>query len=149
MQRQHKHMSFNIQHKVFGAIIAKLLMCGHLRIDFGNSIRFRHAALHDSDTTEVLRLQPLLVLQRDHQDLALYAADIAITGCKGREKLRLFAIQLLVGLVYREVKIGRKRGIPPRFALLKMITERIVIAREHEHYNSGQDDKDSQAKNSR
>ena len=90
-------------------------------------------------------LQPLHRLQRHHLHVALYARDIFEEGREGGEQLLLVFLELLIRLVNREVKIGSKRSIAPRFADLIVIAEGVVIPREHQYDDSRQHRENAQA----
>ena len=90
-------------------------------------------------------LQPLHRLQRYDFHVALYARDIFEEGREGGEQLLLVFLELLIRLVNREVKIGSKRSIAPRFADLIVIAEGVVIPREHQYDDSRQHRENAQA----
>ena len=138
----HVHRSRGIEDEVRRDLITVFGVRGLGRID----LRKRIFVLTDRDARIAFGLEPFHVLKRDDFHLALHARDIFQIRCEGRKQLRLLLAHLVVGLVYREVKIGRERSIAPGLSDLVMIAEGVVIAREDKNQHKGQDGKNAQAK---
>ncbi len=125
-----------VAHEVLSAVIAEMLESRFGRIDRREGVRLLHFALRDSNAAVFVFLQPLHLLQRDDEDLALHLWDVFIARHEDREELFLLLGKLVVGFVDGEIKISRLRSVPPWFADFKMVAEGVVVTREEEDNHS-------------
>ena len=125
-----------VAHEVLSAVIVEMLESRFGRIDRREGVRLLHFALRDSNAAVFVFLQPLHLLKRDDEDLALYLRDVFIARHEDGEELFLLLGELVVGFVDGEIKIRFERSVPPRFADLKMVAESVVVAREEEDNHS-------------
>ena len=144
----HSVSAGSVKDEVLCALGAEAFVRGARGVDFRDGIGFGYilSAFVDGDTAVLFSLQPLHIGEGDNEYLALHAGDVFIVRREGGQKLFLLLRQLFVSFVDRKIKVRRKGCVAPWFAYFEMIAEGIVIPREEEDDDDGQNDKRTETK---
>lgn len=124
----------------------EVFVCLAGSINLGDKVGLRHLILHHTDVRIAVGFECLFFLQGDDKRSTRCIVHIAKTGRKARQELALFLLNLLVGLVDREVELGGNQLIAPWFTDLEMVAERGGITREERYHKGSEQCKDSNAK---
>ena len=135
-----------IPNEVEFTVISELLACRHRRVHFRERISLGDAILEDGYSPEFFRFEPFHFFEGDDVYFALYASNVLIAGREGGKELFLLLGELFVRLVDGEVEVRGEGVVSPWFAHLKMVSEGVVVPREHKHNDCCEESEDAQTK---